>query len=238
MIKKILSVALASGIMIASAQSEANATTFGNTITTGTCNLGDVQATNPDAAFPPYLISDFCLGEIETNSDNWTENNDSTSGGNPLLDRLNSGDLFDLEGVVSTQGEWTLEGEWFFGGKHDGSIELGDPIDYGFEVERIGDNSGTWTTNIDIENPFMISLKGSNGFAIYGFENSAELANSGIWQTTALLTDGGQTPGISHASLYILKEDTPPSSIPEGSNVLAMVFLAGTLGLSTFKRSL
>jgi hypothetical protein len=148
---------------------------------TAECNLSDVTAN----ILGGVANADACVGEYETNSDEWDFNNDVLGNGDPLLSKLN--ELF------------KVDYEWSFVNK-DESTGANAGLD-GFA----GAKSGTWSVDEPLEGPFAISLKGSDGFSVYLFDSLTQAVSSGTWTTLGLENNGGRQPNLSHFSLFAAK---------------------------------
>jgi|TARA_R110002095_G_scaffold185271_2_gene162537 hypothetical protein len=75
--------------------------------------------------------------------------------------------------------------------------------------------SGDWTyTGPTISSPFVIVLKGSTNYSAYLFKTLGDLVNGdeGTF-LISFLNNGGQTPELSHMSIYTTDSDIPDTSI-------------------------
>lgn len=117
-----------------------------------------------------------------------------------------------------------------------------------FTLSASGDTAGTWTLSaFDSNGPayanlptfmdFVAVLKASNGFAAYFFDDvEVGAVNDGSW-TIAFTNRGGQTPDLSHLSLYTrvgLDGGIPP--IPEAQTYAMMLAGLGLVGWATRRR--
>jgi hypothetical protein len=168
---------------------------------TGVCSVNNVKYNSGGIA------ATACRGELETNSIAWPENNDVTGSGQPLLGRLNT--LFNRNY------------DWSFVGKDEvGVVPSASGGFDGYSNAQVG----TWTVTEALTGPFAISVKGSDGFAVYLFENLNQAVTSGTWSTAGLLNNGGRQPNLSHISLFKVR------SVPEPATIIGLgVIAAGML---------
>ncbi|MEW5967325.1 MAG: PEP-CTERM sorting domain-containing protein [Pseudomonadota bacterium] len=117
-----------------------------------------------------------------------------------------------------------------------------------FTLSASGATAGTWTlsatdtngpdyANLPVFMDFVGVLKAGNGFAAYFFDDvEVGAVNSGTW-TIAFTNRGGQTPDLSHLSLYTrvgLDGAIPP--IPEAETYAMMLAGLGLVGLMARRR--
>ncbi len=98
-----------------------------------------------------------------------------------------------------------------------------------FEIEYDSSSkSGTWEVfDPPISGFFAIALKAGPQYAIYEFDGDVL---SGNWDTSAFTNPGGNQPDISHISLYVTQDPTPPTDTPEP---LTLLGAATAIGLGT-----
>lgn len=181
-------------------------------INTGSCSFTDVQ----------YFLGEDkidatnCVGEIELDNGE----NDVTGGGDPLLSQLNT--------LFGTSYNWSFVNK-------DESTGTNAGLD-GFSNTQ----SGEWSVSTPLTGPFAISLKASTGYAVYLFDNLTEAVSSGVWDTAALLTNGGgggNQPTLSHFSLFtapgtVCTEDCgPDTDVPEPGLAIGL----GAMALGAIK---
>lgn len=172
----------------------ANLAAPAHAITLGTCSNADVKYTSGSN----QISASACSGELETNSTDWPFNNDVTGSGNPLRDRLNN--------LFGTSYNWSLVRKDEQAGNQ-GTFD-------GFSSAQ----SGNWSVSPSINGPFAISLKASNGFAVYLFDNITQAVTSGIWSTAGIRNSGGNQPNLSHISLFT----APATAVPEPITMLGI----------------
>ncbi|HIK15152.1 MAG TPA: PEP-CTERM sorting domain-containing protein [Leptolyngbyaceae cyanobacterium M33_DOE_097] len=143
-----------------------------------------------------------------------------TGSGDPLLTALMGG-LF--EGYSSAEGTWSL-----YGKSDDGKGNL---------IAGNGLTSGTWNVSEAITGPFVMSLKASNFYSAYLFDESFGSVTGGTFNTSGVAQkSGGGSPGLSHGSLFVFTPNTKPSTaVPEPFTILGTTVAAG-IGYSLKKR--
>jgi hypothetical protein len=84
------------------------------------------------------------------------------------------------------------------------------------ELDAPEATSGAWkyTGTDPISSPFVIILKGSTNYSAYLFKTLGDLVNGdeGTF-LISFLNNGGQTPELSHMSIYTTDSDIPDTSI-------------------------
>ncbi len=85
----------------------------------------------------------------------------------------------------------------------------------GTKIAAPEDTSGAWTyTGNTISSPFIIALKAGNEYSAYLFKTFGDLVNGdGGTFLISFLNNGGQTPGLSHMSIYTTDSDIPGTNI-------------------------
>jgi hypothetical protein len=140
--------------------------------------------------------------------------NDAKVDGEPLLSELNNG-LFS---------DWVGDTTWTYYGKSDEGI---------FEADT--NSSGLWNLlpSEVLNSPFVLSLKASNGFSTYLFTDVSQVTG-GSFDTAGVATNQKGTPqDLSHATIYILNDDSSPQSAPfELSSALGLLVLGCMVGLA------
>lgn len=97
-----------------------------------------------------------------------------------------------------------------------------DSVSRGLTITGAGSSAGTWTYT-GIEELYLLTVKASTEFSIF---NIAGLT-TGPWTTVGLVNGGGNTPDISHVTVWKLVGGT--TRIPEPSTLALM--LIGLSGL-------
>jgi hypothetical protein len=177
---------------------------------------------------------------------------------NVTLGGLDADDCFgiasgnnDLDDVNALNfGTWESDGEM----KAEDSNSFEDTLSYlGLDWTLTADGnqqSGTWTINIEDPAPaslpvtadLLVVLKGATSWAAYFFEDyifNAEGDTDGTYQIV-FLNNGGQIPGLSHLSLYIRGESTPPDDpggeeFPDVPEPTALLLLGTGLAVTASK---
>lgn len=122
----------------------------------------------------------------------------------------------------------TLGAGWVFDGKYEGGRTSSGPNDYGFSWVQDGKGSGTWAVSQTVSSPFVISLKAGNRYTSYYFDGSGSTLG-GDWATF-------DQKDLSHASLFVGRPITPPSTqVPEPAAAAALV-LFGLTAIGTSKK--
>lgn len=156
------------------------------------------------------------LGASTSCIGSFTGNDAQNNGSGDLIDKLSTG-VF--KGIT----------DWQFVGKSDEGA-------FSTTFENSSGTSGNWSIATGITGPFVLSLKASNSWSAYFFENLAALeVLGGTWETKGVSTNGqGKAQALSHATIYRAVVDTPPEppkSVPEPGMVAALGVLAvGALG--------
>jgi hypothetical protein len=130
--------------------------------------------------------------------------------GDQLLNALNDDDLFGLL-------NWTYVGKT-------------DDVNFGPFTSNPGTSSGVLTLDSPIDGPFAISLKASNSFSVYLFENHQDVTAIEFSTAGTSVNGNGIAQNLSHSSLYLATRTT--QSLPEPPAVavwtLMGVIVAGT----------
>jgi len=155
--------------------------------------------------------------------------------------------------TVNTLTNWQdPAGEWSLLAKSDADVNGG--VSYGtisgIDFTLSAGTEGTWTlsaydsngpayANLPTSMDFVGVLKASNGFAAYYFDDvEVSAGNSGTW-TISFVNHGGQTPDLSHLSLYTRVDEfggIPPAAIPEASTYAMMLAGLGLVGFMARRR--
>ena len=99
----------------------------------------------------------------------------------------------------------------------------------GLSITGAGTSSGTWTYT-GVEELFLLTVKASNDFSIYNIEG----LTTGPWTTDGLVNGGGNTPNVSHVTVWKLVGGTT-TRIPEPGTLMLLFF--GLAGLVVAGRS-
>lgn len=102
-----------------------------------------------------------------------------------------------------------------------------DQVSRGLSITGAGSSSGTWTYT-GIEELYLLTVKAANDFSIY---NIAGLS-TGPWTTDGLVNGGGNTPNISHVTVWKLVGGT--TTVPEPGTLVLLLF--GLAGLVMVRR--
>ncbi len=106
-----------------------------------------------------------------------------------------------------------------------------DSVSRGLTITGAGSSVGTWTYT-GAEELYLLTIKASTDFSIF---NVAGLT-TGPWTTVGLVNGGGNTPNISHVTVWKLVGDTT-TRIPEpGTLALMLTGLGGLLLLGRRQR--
>ncbi|MFE4105506.1 hypothetical protein [Almyronema epifaneia] len=183
------------------------------------CNAGTVSfslgASGQDALA--------CIGSFSGND---------TGAQGTLLSELNSIDFTSSEWDIFSIDESTISG-WEILAKSD---DAGSGL-----ISNNGGTAGAWSfnnTDGDIDGPFVLSLKASNSWSAYFFDNyqQATAALVGTFETDGVSTNNrGRAQGLSHATIaraIFTPKDSGPASqeIPEPGAVAALgLFALGTV---------
>ncbi|MCY6493031.1 hypothetical protein [Leptolyngbya sp. GGD] len=160
-------------------------------------------------------VTAFGLGASTSCIGSFTGNDAQGDGSGDLVDKLSTG-VFN--GITN----------WQFVGKSDAGA-------FNTTFDNSSGTSGNWSIAAGITGPFVLSLKASNSWSAYFFENLAALeVFSGTWETQGVSTNRrGIAQALSHATIYRAVVDTPepPTSVPEPGMAAALGVLAvGALG--------
>ncbi len=137
--------------------------------------------------------------------------------------------------------EWTLLAKSDTG--INSGVSSGSLSGIDFTLTASTGTAGTWTleafdsngpsyANLPATMDFVGVLKASNGFAAYYFDDvTVSAGNTGTW-TIAFANKGGQTPDLSHLSLYTRIDESGgiPAAIPEARSYAMMLVGLGLVG--------
>ncbi len=99
-----------------------------------------------------------------------------------------------------------------------------DLVSRGLSITGAGSSSGTWTY-VGAEELYLLTVKAANDFSIFSIEG----LTTGPWSTVGLVNNGGNTPNISHVTVWKLVGGTT-TPIPEpGTLTLMLIGLGGLL---------
>ena len=163
-----------------------------------------------------------CVGQI-TGNDSDQDAGSGVVNVNTVLDQPNTNDvgLFNIS-------------NWVLDSRYDQDLGTYDP-DGILNISNVTSNlfQGEWSVDSwDGVQSAMLVLKGGNGFAAYLLDLTAGL--SGEWITQALTNRGGQTPAISHISLYTVEV----AAVPVPAAGLLLIGALGGLALLRRRRTL
>jgi hypothetical protein len=162
---------------------------------------------------------------------------------NIFSDALTASECYDGTDKNDDAGDLTgWLGDIINGGGPDGLGASGDKVegyngsnDY-FTVNSEGGLTGTITFTQTIDSPFSIVLKGSTGWSAYKFDG-VTAGDTFDWTMAGVpLNNGGKTPALSHASLY-LTEGGGGVKTPEPSLMIGLAVLGGGLVASRLRKS-
>ena len=159
------------------------------------------------------INSDVCVGSIEGNNN--TGNAASTS--------TNLNTIFGESDVVT----WN----------ETATFDIGTSA--GINLTATG-NSWTYTGSDPLSSPFIVILKASSEYSAYLFKNLADITSGeGGSFLISFLNNGGQTPGLSHISIYTTGSTIPDISIfgnPVPLPAALWLFAPALLGFMGFRR--
>lgn len=94
-----------------------------------------------------------------------------------------------------------------------------------------GTTSGTFNFS-GITGPFALGVKASDAYNLFYFDSAAQATKQ--WTTLGLINNGGNTPGLSHLTLYT---GGPQKEVPEPLTLLGSGLALGFGGYFQKKRS-
>jgi hypothetical protein len=154
----------------------------------------------------------------------------ATMGAIGCLGQLSGND--DGNGLADTL--TTLADKW------GGTWQKADKWDGGSEsnvftsVTGQGTTSGTFNIS-GITGPFALGVKAGNAHNLFYFDSAQAVGN---WTTTGLINGGGNTPGLSHLTLYTGPGGTPPvNEVPEPLTMMGSAVALGFGGMFQKKRN-
>lgn len=99
-----------------------------------------------------------------------------------------------------------------------------DSVSRGLTITGAGSSAGSWTYT-GTEELYLLTVKAANDFSIFSIAG----LTTGPWSTVGLVNGGGNTPNISHVTVWKLVGGTT-TRIPEpGSLALMLIGLGGLL---------
>ncbi|MGG6294884.1 PEP-CTERM sorting domain-containing protein [Leptolyngbya sp. AN02str] len=153
-----------------------------------------------DVSLSGGIFASACAGSFSGND---------TGAQGTLLNDLNNG-LFSTGG-----GTWSL---------------LGKSDDGGFSAGK--SSTGGWSLlgGQQITGSFVLSLKAGNAYSAYYFDNVSNVT-SGFFDTIGVSLAGNGKSGkdLSHASIFVLSQDTTPTPPPAGQPVPEPFTILGTV---------
>lgn len=175
----------------------------GSAASAATCQYG---SQGDFSEFADVWTSTACVGQVSD------PKNDSA-------DALNS---YDEDGVFGIN-NWTMDSKWEENGTYspDGILS----------ITNYDNQTGSWSVDswAGIGSAALV-VKGATGWAAYLLDMSAGL--TGEWSVFALTNNGGNTPDISHISLYTTPTNPAPVPLPAS----ALLLLAGMGSLAAMRR--
>lgn len=161
--------------------------------------------------------------DFTENADVWTSTNCVGQISDPVNDSASAMNSYAGGNGVFDINNWSLNSKWE---EDDGSYSPAGIL----SIVDNGDKTGNWMVDswAGIGSAALV-VKGGTGWAAYLLDMTAGL--SGGWSVFALTNKGGQTPDISHISLYTTPEMAP---IPLPASGLLLV--AGLGGFAAMRR--
>lgn len=179
--------------------------------------LGSGTCSVSELTVTGYGSADKCAG--------YFEGNDKPTSALSLLDSTK-----DKAGIFGNFGTWSLAG-----------------TDGDFTGTGAGE-TGTWNFAKGFSGPAAVAVKAGNSYSLYFFEDVAD-AYAGTFSTAGVAKvgggpkgKGGNTPGLSHLSVFTAQRpDTPPSTpqaVPEPASILGLLAIGGLgIGLKRQRQS-
>ncbi|MBD2347049.1 PEP-CTERM sorting domain-containing protein [Anabaena subtropica] len=170
----------------------------------------------PAQATVSCSVGNITFGGISATACQGPFSGNDTGSGNPLETQLDGG-LF--SSVVGSNVDWSL---------------LGKSDDPNQSLITAGSSSnGTLTLGGQLSDwlgkTFVISLKASNSYSAYLFQNFQGTSLQAIYNTIGVSQNGqGKAQGLSHASLFVanLPQTPPPTSVPEPASLIGLGLVA------------
>lgn len=100
-------------------------------------------------------------------------------------------------------------------------------MDSVLDVSGGGNTSGTWDLSgfdFGLYDQLMFVVKGGTTFSAYLWDGTS---TSGTWDTLGIVNKSGNTPGISHFSVYGIEGDGSTEDVPEPLATVGLLAIVG-----------
>ena len=153
-------------------------------------------------------------------------------GANGCLGQLSGND--DGNGLANTLATLASEwgGTWQKADKWD--TDLGRNDNGILNVSYTNSTTGTFDFS-GITGPFALAVKAAPGYNLFYFEDATSFDRD--WTTEGLINNGGQTPGLSHLTLYTQGGGFNPEPVPEPLTIMGSAVALGFGGYFQKKRN-